>query len=552
MQGCRSRVRNVWLKGARLGRFVVVCALPLLGGCLPGLNWGGDSDDRASLNESSEQTPALNRSSKTSLGLKIPSFGAAQLIPESGSSLFGLFGAAETKKPPQAAAPGWATVSATEAAGVYEPALLPAAQALDKYYAALAALSAGRRAQPVSIIHFGGDGIVNDRFAGPLREHILSRFGNAGRGLMLPGLYPLKGMKVERGGQWALASAAAGAPGPFGVTGVRVSSAASDAWLRFTSTEGALEWIDVAFMTGPGQGTAAVSVDGDVKLVPTNAPSTNQTSIRLTVKAKEIMIRPRGDGQITVLSVASGSRTPGILYTNAGLPGATAWTPEKWNADFAANDFRKLNPDLILIEYGTQEGFIDELDIAQYEARLRLVIAQMKTWAPHASVAVIGPPDAARLPAYAGTGGSQLCRALNPQELANYGQMLQRSDERLARWHAPPKLEAVRSAMRRAASSSGAFFWDWAKYMGGPCSVHAWTAFKPPLAAPDHMTLTEAGEERSARAFFAELTAGFEAYQRALVAKAQAALAVAPAPAQPALKPTKVSTKKPRKSEPVR
>ena len=163
---------------------------------------------------------------------------------------------------------------------------------------------------------------------------------------------------------------------------------------------------------------------------------------------------------------------------------------------------------------------------------------------------IVGPPDAARLPAYAGTAGAQVCRALNPQEHAAYGQMLQRGDERLARWHAPPKLEAVRSAMKRVAASSGAFYWDWAKYMGGPCSIHAWTAFKPPLAAPDHVTLTEAGEERSARAFFAELMAGFEAHQRQLAAKAQAASDVASRQVSPRRSPPKSARKS--RSRPVR
>jgi hypothetical protein len=545
MQGRRSRERNVWLGPARRARLLLLCALPLLGGCLPGMNWG-DGEDRASLNETSQDSPA--RSYKTGfLGLKMPSFASANLAPDSGPSLFSSFGTVEARKAPQPATAGWGNVSTTASAGdAFEPALPTASQALANYYAALTALSAGRRMQPVSIVHLGGDAIVDDRFAGTLREQLIGRFGNAGRGLMLPGLYPLRGMKVERGGQWTLSSAAAGAPGPFGVTGVRVSSAASDAWLRFTSTEGPLEWIEVGFLTGPAQGTAAVSVDGDVKLVPTNAPSANQTSIRIAAKAREIMIRPRGDGQVAVLSVASGARAPGVLYTNLGLPDATAWTPEKWNADFAANDFRKLNPDLILIGYGTREAFLDALDAAQYEARLRLVVAQIKSWAPQASIAIVGPADAARLPAYAGTAGAQVCRALNPQETAAYGDLLSRSDERLARWHAPPKLEAVRSAMKRVAASSGAFYWDWAKYMGGPCSIHAWTSFKPPLAAPDHVTLTEAGQERSARAFFAELMGGFEARQRPFAARLQSAPVVTTAASQPALKPAKVSTKKPR------
>ncbi len=517
------------------------CLLPLLGGCLPGM--GGDSDSEpAAFSENGEDAPALNRSYKTNfMSLKMPAFGSSntqgQLMPDSGPSLFGS-ATVESRKPPQQGVPPGFVTTLNTTLGL-EPAALPAAQALQSFYSALAALTSGKRAQPVSIVHLGGDQIVDDRFAGSLREHLIGRFGNAGRGLMLPGLYPLRGMKVDRGGQWSLASAAGDAQGPFGITGVRVSSASSDAWLRFTSAEGSFDWLDVSLMTGPGQGTAAISVDGDVKLVPTGTGSTAQTSIRVTAKAREITIRPQGASPVSVLSVASGTNTPGILYTNAGLPGATASAMEKWNADFAASDFHKLNPDLIVFEYGTREGFIDSLDTAQYESRLKAIIDQIKIWAPHASLLIVGPPDAARLPTFASSAGAQACRPLNAQEIAGYAQLLGRSDERLARWHAPPRLDAVRSAMRRQAAESGAFFWDWARYMGGSCSVHAWTASKPPLAAPDHMTLTEAGNDRSARALFAELMAGFESHQRAWSAKAQAAAASAPA-----MQPTKVSVKK--------
>src|SRR5208283_1444533 len=135
-------------------------------------------------------------------------------------------------------------------------------------------------------------------------------------------------------------------------------------------------------------------------------------------------------------------------------------------------------------------------------------------------------PDAARLPAFAG-GGVQMCRALDLHEVASYGRMVESADGRLARWHAPPKLDAVRSAQRLAAANAGAFFWDWAKYMGGPCSIHAWASSTPPLAEPDHITLTEAGDDRSARALFAEIMAGYDSYQRSLQAKAQALTAMA-------------------------
>ncbi len=541
-------MRSVWFGNrsvsglrTRAGGLLVFCVLPLLGGCFPGSMWGGGDEDesRSSFSESSQDSPALNRSYKTSLmSLKLPSFGAfggeTQLTPDSGPSPSPVGSSTvESRRPSQLNTPGF---------GMNSSPVLPPAQALQNFYGALAALNAGKRPQPISIVHLGGDRIVDDRFAASLRESLSSRFGNAGRGLMQPGLYPVRGMKVDRSGQWSLSSASGDGPGPFGITGARVTSSASDAWLRFTSVEGAFDWIDVTFMTGPGQGTAAVSVDGDVKLVPTKSPAMAQTSIRVSAKAREIMIRPRGDGAISVLSVASGMNSPGLLYSNVGLPGATATTIGKWNTDFAIYDFRKLSPDLIVFDYGTREGFVDTLDVKQYEDSLRLAIDQIKSWAPQASILIIGAPDAARLPAFAGSAGAQACRSLNAQEIAAYGQLMDRKDERLARWHAPPRLEAVRLALRRQAAESGAFFWDWAKYMGGPCSIHAWTSLKPPLAAPDHVTLTEAGEERSARALFAELMAGFESYQRA--AKDREKVPVAAAAFTATIQPNKASAKK--------
>jgi hypothetical protein len=516
-------------------RAAALCLLPLVSGCLPGYNWG--SDDSSSEPQASSQAPALNRSFKTNfLSLQMPSIGSSnlqgQLMPDSGPSFFNAFSTIEERRGGSPATPvAYAPVSPVRAE--FEAAVLPASKSLANFYAALAALASGRRTHPVTILHFGDDHIADDRFAGALRDHLVNRFGNAGRGLMTPGLYPIRGVKVDRGGQWNLASAAGNSPGPFSITGARMISASSEAWLRLTSAQAPFDWIEVTFLTGPGMGTAIVSIDGDPRLVPANAPMVTETPIRFTSRAREVLIKPKGDGQVAVLSIATGSNAPGILYSNLGLPGSTALTPGKWSPDFAANELRKWNPDLILLEYGSHEGFDDALDVKGYEERLRMELDQIKAWAPQASVLVVGPPDAARLPSFATSAGAQICRALNGQEIAAYPRIMANADERLGRWHAPPELEAVRSAQRRVAAASGAFYWDWSKYMGGPCSVHAWASFQPPLAAPDHVTLTEAGDERSARALFAEVMAGYDAYQRSLQAQAQA-MATAAAPVKPA------------------
>jgi hypothetical protein len=527
MQGRPWQDWDLRRQRAAVSRLLLICLLPLLAGCLPGFKWGDDEADSSALTADNATAPALNRSYKSSfLSLQMPALGVPAnvqglFMPNSGPSFFTSISTVEARKSANVQLPAAGSLTPSMAPG-FEPAVLPAARSLSNFYAALAAVGSGRRQQPVTVVHFGDDRIANDRFAGSLRDLLNGRFGAAGRGLMLPGLYPLRGMQSERSGQWTLESAAAGAPGPFGITAVRMTSKAADAWLRFTSSGAPFDWAEVTFLTGPGMGTVLVGLDGNGKAVPTHALATNQTSIRIASPAREIMIRPKGDGPVSVLSVATGSNGRGIAYSNLGLPGATAWTPGKWTPDFAANELRKLNPDLILLEYGTREAFDDALELRRYEMHLRLVIDQIKVWAPQASILIVGPPDAARLPSFAGSAGAQVCRSLNAQEIAAYGQMMEQTDERLARWHAPPRYEAVRLSLRRAAAASGAYFWDWAKYMGGHCSIHAWASFTPPLAAPDHTTLTEAGDERSARALFAEIMAGYDGYQRALQTKAQA------------------------------
>ena len=76
----------------------------------------------------------------------------------------------------------------------------------------------------------------------------------------------------------------------------------------------------------------------------------------------------------------------------------------------------------------------------------------------------------------------------------------------------------MRQALRRAAAASKAYFWDWSKIMGGTCGVHAWVHSDPPLAANDHIHLTEEGSKRSARLLFRELMTSYDAFDRAAAA----------------------------------
>jgi hypothetical protein len=518
-------------------RFVVIAALmPMLGGCLPGMK-SGDSLPGAAFSSDEDDGPTVNRAYKqsaatSSLRTTLNDVTAqASITTDAGARI--LTAAISNVERRLSSSP------ALSAAASDEPALAtPAApQALKAFYTALGELAAGKR-QTVTVLHLGDDHVADDRFAGDMREALQSRFGNGGRGLMAPGLFPVRGLKVDRGGDWAIESAAA-VSGSYGITGIRATAKTANSWLRLTATQSPFDWVEVTFATGRGTGNAVVSVDGNARVIPTGASSSGQTSLRIGTRGREVLIKPADALPVTVLSVATGAESRGIRYVNLGLPGATALTPARWDLKLAEQDLEKLQPDLIVFGYGSREAFSDGFDPGTYRVKVEQVVAQIAAMAPRASLLVIGPPDASRLPAFSAAAGSQVCRALSVQEAAIYDRMLARNDDRIGRWHAPAALEQVRSSLRRAAALSGAYFWDWGKFMGGSCASHAWSTARPPLMAPDHVTFTPPGMERSARGLLTELMAGYEAFSNRPAAAPLVAAVATPEPEVPVKKKKK-------------
>jgi hypothetical protein len=389
--------------------------------------------------------------------------------------------------------------------------------ALANFFRALGALESGRVENAVTILHLGDSHIAADRFSGDMRDQFQSRFGNGGRGMLMPGMYTSRGVKFDQAGTWQAGLSTGNAPGPYGVTGVKNSAKSREDWLRLTSTDQPFGWAEVTFQTGPGEGAAIISLDGDAKQAPLNGQGQSWKTVRLERQARELIIRPKGDGPITLHSIFIGHDKPGVRYVNLGLPGATAVTPLAWHPGQLAHDLQRIAANLIILGYGTEESFDDALDPRDYENRVMTVLSLLRQAAPQASILVIGPPDVARLPKFAGASrSSDVCRALSPQERASYAERIRASDQRLARWHPPLRLDDVRNALRRAAAANRAYFWDWSKLMGGTCGVHAWVHSEPPLAAGDHIHLTEEGSKRSARLLFRELMNGYDAYDRAV------------------------------------
>lgn len=139
-------------------------------------------------------------------------------------------------------------------------------------------------------------------------------------------------------------------------------------------------------------------------------------------------------------------------------------------------------PDLVVLAYGTNEGFNDQLDPEGLEALLRGQIERVRRAAPSASILILGAPEAMR-----GEGGGT-CPGDDAQ-----------------RWAAPAMLAVVRDVQHRVAASTGVALWDWHGRMGGDCAPVALTGGDMPMMRGDHVHFTGPGGDWIGGLLFADL-----------------------------------------------
>ena len=171
-----------------------------------------------------------------------------------------------------------------------------------------------------------------------------------------------------------------------------------------------------------------------------------------------------------------------------GLVGATLNAMaqrELWLDDGGAR------PDLVILAYGTNEGFDELLDPRAYEALLRAQIERVREASPGTVILILGAPEAMR-----GDGG---------------GRCAGDADHR---WKAPDTLSVVRDVQHRVAASMGVAFWDWRGRMGGDCSAHALTLGETPLMRGDHVHFTGPGGDWIGSLLAADLIAAYDRRSR--------------------------------------
>lgn len=347
------------------------------------------------------------------------------------------------------------------------------------------------------ILQIGDSHTAADLFTGEVRDRLQAVFGKGG--LFLPPGIPKAGvqsaeLRIKAGDAWSYnAMASTDEPDHFWLSGYTATATSAGATISFTApSQQAFDSIDVSFLKSPGGGRAEILLDDEVvdmvmldgrageplirRLLPTAGP---------TGTFKTLAIRTASAGKVEFSGVFVDQRQSGLSYLSVGFPGARVSVLKRMAPENLADDMARLNPDMLVLAFGTNEGFDDNLDIAVYRKTLTEIIAAMKQGRPDLRIVLIGPPPGAR----------------QENSCADVRNACGTAPSAGACWAQPLKLAAVREAEMAVAMTVGASFWDWGSVLPSACDVEQGRLGDPALMGPDRVHLTGRGYRESADAF---------------------------------------------------
>ena len=414
---------------------------------------------------------------------------------------------------------------------------------LRPYFEKLAA-ARGARGKPVHILQIGDSHTAGDAITGAWRDMLQARYGSGGRGVMPPGKpfqgYDPRGVSVDMSPGWAISSiygAGARDPrGPVGLSGFSLTSTVDGARIGMTTSANQLfDRFVICAIAEPGAGTLAISIGGETERMTLAAlirrPECKQ--LRFDNPQTAVSVAVEG-GPATITSWASFRDSGGVALSNLGVVGSQFVHFSRNDDSVVAEELRSYDPDLIVIAFGTNEGFAPRITAPEYEITLRSQIGRVRRLVGRVPILLLGAPDAltrrsellanaptmtpapciepvplpppspAPAPATAAPRADQIedvFEALGQQAQAvRSGPAPAPPEQVRIGWSItarplfpPPGLKLVREVQRRVAHQLRLAYWDWEKAMGGRCTAVSWVKLQPTRMRGDYVHYNSAG-----------------------------------------------------------
>ncbi|ABQ69805.1 SGNH/GDSL hydrolase family protein [Rhizorhabdus wittichii] len=436
---------------------------------------------------------------------------------------------------------------------------------LKPYFDKLAAARGGG-GKPVHILQIGDSHTAGDAITGAWRDMLQARYGSGGRGVMPPGKpfqgYNPRGVSVDMSAGWIVSSifgpGSQSPRGARGLSGFSITSTAEGARIGLTAS--ALETFNrfvICAIAEPGAGTLAISVGGEVERMELGSLITRPEckEMRFDRLQPAVSVVTEG-GPVTITSWATFRDAGGVALSNVGVVGSQFIHFSRNDDAVVAEELRSYDPDLIVIAFGTNEGFAPRVNPQEYEIALRSQIGRIRRLAGRVPILLLGAPDAlsrrsellnnaptvtpapciepVTLPPLAAEPpeqprapdgiddvldalGEQAAVAKPTAPLLPAPAAVVASQPRIG-WaitarplFPPPGLKVVREVQRKVARQLRLGFWDWEARMGGRCTAVSWVKLQPTRMRPDYVHFNTAGGQEIATRLQADLDAAANA-----------------------------------------
>jgi hypothetical protein len=184
-----------------------------------------------------------------------------------------------------------------------------------------------------------------------------------------------------------------------------------------------------------------------------------------------------------------------LYFDTLAIPGATVRGWKRLDPTYFKALGNQAPYDVVLLQYGTNEGNQKPFDPVHYESDLTASLQNLRRIYPQAVCVLLGPTDRGTLIARSKKNKPQSSTHKDPSHVANESAI---TKELLvySRIH-----EQISRIQQTIGQHYGCGFWDWQRAMGGLGGSYAWLKKNPTLMARDLIHLTVAGYQESARLF---------------------------------------------------
>jgi lysophospholipase L1-like esterase len=387
------------------------------------------------------------------------------------------------RKPEEAAAPAPAPTAKIKIVRLLEDD----GGALDHFYASLWRTERKEPGAITRIAHYGDSPTTGDLITGDVRELLQRRYGDAGRGFTLlakPWAWYQRRYVEVSGSGWKIDPALhyGVRDGAFGYGGVAFgASGGARSRIQFSRP---VDTVELWFERHPGGGRVDLAAgDEEAGSVDTagddGAPG--YASIRLPAGARQVEIESTG-GPVTLYGLALDRATPGVVYDCLGLNGGSITVLARIiGARNLTEQLRHRKPDLVVINYGTNESSFAAYIDKYYEKELREAIRRVRAALPQSSILVMSPMDRG-----------------------------ERADGVIRTLPTIPRLVAIQ---RRVALDTGCGFFNTYEAMGGEGTMARWYDAQPRLVAADFIHPSPQGGRIVAEVLVKEIGQGLNRYK---------------------------------------